>query len=213
MSNMQDVVWCVMCFCNMEWCMMWNVVWFKMWSGMWHVMCFCDTEWHMMWNMVWFKLWLNVEWDVVCHVLLWYGMAHNMEYGVARCGMGCGTFTMLLHHTLSHSAPPHNAHHSRIIPHITHLLLHITHHALPHRTTTYCTPCYALTCMWDVSLWYGMVHVECGVVWCGMRCGMLTHCTPQRLNSTSHIPHLFMLHITHHTCIIKCKHNSASQPH
>ena len=87
-------------------------------------------------------------------------------------------------------------------------MVHITHHALPHLTTTYCTPCYALTCMWDVSLWYGMVHVECGVV-----CGMLTHCTPQPLNSTSHITHLFMLHITHHTCIIKCKHNSASQPH
>ena len=70
MSNMQDVVWCVMCFCDMEWCMMWNVVWFKMWSGMWRVMCFCDTEWRMMWNMVWFKMWLNVDWDVVCHVLL-----------------------------------------------------------------------------------------------------------------------------------------------
>ena len=39
MNNMQDVVWCGMCF--------------------------CDMEWHM-WNVVWFKMWFNVEWDVGC---------------------------------------------------------------------------------------------------------------------------------------------------
>ena len=95
MSNMQDM-WCGS-RCG------------SMWIGMWDVMCFCDTEWHMMWNMVWFKMWIGI-WDVVCHVLLWYRLAHDVEYGlvqdVAQCGMGCGMFTMLLHHTLCHTAPP-----------------------------------------------------------------------------------------------------------
>ena len=109
---------------------------------------------------------------VVCHVFLWYGMAHDVECGVVQdvawFGMGCGMFTMLLHHTLCHIVPLHNAHHSHIIPHH----LYVTHY----------TPCNMCCC--DVT-WYGMVHV----VWCGVEWDV-THYTTCFATSHHHILHI-----------------------
>ena len=99
---------------------------------------------------------------VVWHVLLWYGMAH-VECGVVQCGMGCGLFIMLLHHTLCHTARPHNAHHSRIIPHITQHLCY-TLHTMQH-VLLWCDEKWGL--MWNVMWW-----ATCGVIcfcdmeWC-----------------------------------------------
>ena len=103
---------------------------------------------------------------VVWHVLLWYGMAHvecGVVQDVVQCGMGCGLFIILLHHTLCHTARPHNAHHSRVIPHITQHLCY-TLHTMQH-VLLWCDEKWGL--MWNVMWW-----ATCGVIcfcdmeWC-----------------------------------------------
>ena len=165
-------------WCDEKWCMMWNVMWWATYKVLWCIFLFME--------------WWNVEWDVECvtapcfatshhHMVLWYGMAHDVvwcdvecnstqcfatshhhmvwdvvcfaiwnghvECGVVWCGMCYNVTTPCFdtaHHHILHNTGTHfhiEPHHSSIIPHL--FMLHSTDHALPHRTTTYCT-------LWDV---------------------------------------------------------------
>ena len=129
---------------------------------LWHSHITCRVMCNMWWcDGAWCGMWCNEQHarcGVVCHVLLRYGMVYDVEYGmvqdVAQCGVECGVscaFVMWC---------------------VMCFMVHITHHALPHLTTTYCTPCYVTTYMCDVWCICGMWcneqhHVQYVVVWCG----------------------------------------------
>ena len=215
-------LWCgLWCDARRDWCVMQCGMWCNItiescaicaavmrsgaWCGMW-----CDEQ-----NAKWctkcvFVIWNGAMWnDVECvTMLLHHALPHHtttwfcdMEWCMMWCGewdMGC--VTMLSHH------------HSSIIPHLTaqHSTLHhisscnSTHHALPHRTTTYCTPC-EMWCAVSCVLWYGMGMWN--VVWCDVECvqchhTMLCHSAPPHIAQHSRTfphcttPHLIAQHST-----------------
>ena len=128
----------------------------------------------------------HVRCGVLCHVFC------DMEW---VCGMWCGAMWNVIqcHHTmLCHSAPPHIAQHSRIAQHhislhnIPHLFtLHSTDHALPHRTTTYCTSCDVMRC------------VMCHVIWNGAWSGVW-------YDVEWDVTHYTTCFATSHNCILQC---------
>ena len=174
-------MWCdVMWFCDMEWCMMrcgamWNemgcvtmlphhalphhtsiIQHLSAQHSTSHHISSCNTVHTMLCHIAPPCTAHHVRCGVLCHVFC------DMEW---VCGMWCGAMWNVIqcHHTmLCHSAPPHIAQHSRIAQHhislhnIPHLFtLHSTDHALPHRTTTYCTSCDVMRCVMCHVIWNG----------------------------------------------------------
>ena len=140
------------------------------------------------------------------HMVLWYGMVHDVVWWM-RYGMCYNAIA---------PSQQHNSTSNCTTFHIS--SCNSTHHALPHGTTTYCTPCE----MWCAVMFCDM---ECGVVRCGMlphishiapycrscdvmRCGVMWYGMVHEMECGMRCYKLHMLchiippHIAHHSCTI-----------
>ena len=125
-----------------------------------------------------------VIWNGAWCGVVWYGMRYGMCYSVT---VPCFA-TSQQHNSTSNCTTFH------IAPHL--FMQHSTHHALPHCTTTYCTPC-EMWCAVSCILWYGMGMWN--VVWCNMECVTMIphHALPQ--HTTTYYTTQLLISTLHHT--------------